>query len=262
MTSPDYITFASLLPTVEFLEYIANRQSEGLEVGVSPVFPVFYSSSNNEWICLNSESEFLSSPSQKVGKTTAQLVDSSAMFVFSADGKLSRSSPKSVFSCRNSGSNREVLWVTNFDRVEEKQTTAPLIDCFSRECLSWFDTAADWFIGLGYQSSLPSLIADDDGVITGSSSDILNSIITSSPKISSTLIELSSLPSSDSPFVSVCFGSGVRYQGDAVNTLFLYSVDGDDSVVAFASQFDNGQTSVSFAFLEVEISFNKDVIII
>jgi len=54
----------SLLPTIEFLEQIASVQfgtESSYGVGLSKLKPEFFSTTNSEWLCLNSESEFLTS---------------------------------------------------------------------------------------------------------------------------------------------------------------------------------------------------------
>ena len=266
MTSPDYISSISLLPTVDFLEYIAKKQwgsEASYGVGLSTITPLFYSSTNSEWLCLNSESEFLeSSLGTKSIKTPFGYTrpESSPVLVSFNDlsipsNKIAKA--KSLFLFRIGDNGNEVISVSNYDKNSDNTTTAPPLDCFSRECLSWFNTSIDWYIGIG-SDTLESLDVDGNIAIVSKSEDILNSLITSSSKVPT---EVSNKPSSDSPYVSVVFGTGIVYQGEAINSLFLYSVDEDDSLVAFAEQF-KGQTSIDFAFLDIEISFQSNQIII
>lgn len=256
----------SLLPTIEFLEQIASVQfgtESSYGVGLSKLKPEFFSTTNSEWLCLNSESEFLTSSIENIKiKNPFEYPRNSSLPVHIAINNLSVKSKvlnntNSVFLYRLNGKNQEIITVSNYDKNSDNTTTAPPLDCFSRECLNWFNTSIDWYIGIG-SDTLESLDVDGNIAIVSKSEDILNSLITSSSKVPT---EVSNKPSSDSPYVSVVFGTGIVYQGEAINSLFLYSVDEDDSLVAFAEQF-KGQTSIDFAFLDIEISFQSNQIII
>jgi hypothetical protein len=165
---------------------------------------------------------------------------------------------KSLFLFRIGEGGNEVVTVSNYDKKPDNVTTAPPLDCFSRECMTWFNTNNDWYIGLGLNdNSISTLLNNGSVIVDDSSKNILNDIITSSSIIAPSTVELLELPSTDSPYVSIYFGGGIIYKGDEINTLFLYSVDDNDSLVAFAGQFTNNQTSVSYGFLEVEIGFQS-----
>lgn len=262
----------SLLPTIEFLEQIASIQlgtDVSYGVGFSTITPLFYSTTNSEWLCLNSEAEFLKSPQGTAAiKNPFDYArpESSPVFVALDDitissNKLNRA--KSLFLFRLDGTNKEILTVSNYSRLSDNITTAPPLDCFSRECLTWFSSSVDWFMGLGLNESLETITDGVNFAIVNKSEDLINSIVTSSSKIPATLIESINIPSSNSPYVSIGFGSGIQYSGDGINTLFLYSVDtNNDSLVAFADNFDSNQTSVYFSFIEVEFSFSPNNIVV
>ena len=269
MTTSDNI---SLLPTVDFLEHAAKKQwgaNNDYGVGFSPVVPEFFSTTNSEWLCLNSESEFLASPLGTAAfKSPFNYTrpESSPTFVALDDISIEQrkiGKAKSLFLFRIGESQPEIITVSNYDKNPDNITTAPPLNCFSRECLSWFDTNNDWYVGLGLNNNSITILTDNSsGVIINDSNEITDDMVTSSSKIPSTLIELVGLSSTSSPYVSVCFGSGIHYQGD-VNTMFLYSVNGDDSLVAFAGQFTKNQTSVEFSSIDIEISFQStDTIIV
>jgi hypothetical protein len=252
---------------VEFLELVAKKQwdstvSYGL--GVSTIVPMFHSTTNSEWLCLNSESEFLTSPQGTVSIKNPFAYtrpESSPVYISYSDISIPKNKingAKSLFLFRIGEGGNEVVTVSNYDKKPDNVTTAPPLDCFSRECMTWFNTNNDWYIGLGLNdNSISTLLNNGSVIVDDSSKNILNDIITSSSIIAPSTVELLELPSTDSPYVSIYFGGGIIYKGDEINTLFLYSVDDNDSLVAFAGQFTNNQTSVSYGFLEVEIGFQS-----
>ena len=278
MTSPDYISSISLLPTVDFLEYIAKKQwgsEASYGVGLSTITPLFYSSTNSEWLCLNSESEFLeSSLGTKSIKTPFGYTrpESSPVLVSFNDlsipsNKIAKA--KSLFLFRIGDNGNEVISVSNYDKNPDNTTTAPPLDCFSRECLSWFSSDNDWFTGFGYNSqTLTSLIVNNEGFVTVKSDDILAGIIDNSTTvIPHTNIQIINTVSTLTPWVSIQLSTSVQYLGDGTddkaNLLFLYSVDkNNDSLVAFAHGYTTPFSSVGYDMIITDISFCSDIVII
>jgi len=272
MTSPDYVSSISLLPTVDFLEYIAKKQwgsEASYGVGFSPIIPEFYSTTNSEWLCLNSESEFLtSSLGTKSIKTPFGYTrpESSPVLVSFKNlsiplNKIAKA--KSLFLFRIGDNGNEVISVSNYDKNSDNTTTAPPLDCFSRECLSWFSSDNDWFTGFGnFSGSLSDLILDKEGVIITKSEDIINSLNYSTTQaISHTSIDFYE-PTTLAPYAFIRFGTGVIFEPQPdINTVFLFTVNGDDSLVSFAHQ--GLGTSPINATIELSISFKStDIIII
>ncbi|MFM6206961.1 hypothetical protein [Planktothrix sp.] len=277
MTSPDYVSSISLLPTVDFLEYIAKKQwgsEASYGVGFSPIIPEFYSTTNSEWLCLNSESEFLTSP---LGTAAIKnpfsytRPESSPVFVALNDLRVKPTqikNAKSLFLFRIGDNGNEVISVSNYDKNSDNTTTAPPLDCFSRECLSWFSSDNDWFTGFGYSSqTLISLIVNNEGVITVKSDDILRGIIdNSTTEIPHTNIQILGSVSTLSPWVSIQLSTGVSLINteDKANILFLYSVDkNNDSLVSFAYGYTSpvGQ-GINYDKIVTQVSFNSEIIII
>jgi hypothetical protein len=276
MTSPDYVSSISLLPTVDFLEYTAKKQwgsEASYGVGFSPIIPEFYSTTNSEWLCLNSESEFLTSP---LGTAAIKnpfsytRPESSPVFVALNDLRVKPTqikNAKSLFLFRIGDNGNEVISVSNYDKNSDNTTTAPPLDCFSRECLSWFSSDVDWFTGFGVSSqSLASFVVDDNGIILTKSSDILSGVIPESViTVDYTNIQVLNTVSELTPWVSIQLSTGVQYMGsedDKANILFLYSVDKDnDSLVAFAHGYTS-PTIQSYGRITTEVSFNSGIIII
>ena len=272
MTSPDYVSSISLLPTVDFLEYIAKKQwgsEASYGVGFSPIIPEFYSTTNSEWLCLNSESEFLTSP---LGTAAIKnpfsytRPESSPVFVALNDLRVKPTqikNAKSLFLFRIGDNGNEVISVSNYDKNSDNTTTAPPLDCFSRECLSWFSSDNDWFTGFGnFSGSLSDLILDKEGVIITKSEDIINSLNYSTTQaISHTSIDFYE-PTTLAPYAFIRFGTGVIFEPQPdINTVFLFTVNGDDSLVSFAHQ--GLGTSPINATIELSISFKStDIIII
>ena len=277
MTSPDYVSSISLLPTVDFLEYIAKKQwgsEASYGVGLSTITPLFYSSTNSEWLCLNSESEFLESP---LGTKSIKIPfgytrpESSPVLVSFNDlsipsNKIAKA--KSLFLFRIGANGNEVISVSNYDKNSDNTTTAPPLDCFSRECLSWFSSDNDWFTGFGYDSqTLTSLIVNNEGFVTVKSDDILAGIIDNSTTvIPHTNIQILGSVSTLSPWVSIQLSTGVSLidTEDKANILFLYSVDkNNDSLVSFAYGYTSpvGQ-GISYDKIVTQVSFNSEIIII
>lgn len=276
MTSPDYASSISLLPTDDFLRYVANKQwgsEASYGVGFSPVIPQFYSTTNSEWLCLNSESEFLTSSLGTVAiKNPFSYTRPESSPVFAALNDISVKpqqirGAKSLFLFRSIGTKSEVITVSSYAKSNtENVTTAPPLDCFSRECLSWFSSDVDWFVGFKNASeTLPLLIDGDDGIVLSSSSDILSGLIPASTSaIPYSSIQINNTVSSLAPFVSLRLGTQISYSSEsAVNTIFLFSVDGkNDSVVSFAADYTSPQTNIDYDFLNTVIYWENDVIVI
>jgi hypothetical protein len=118
-------------------------------------------------------------------------------------------------------------------------------------------------VGLGLNDGLETITDGVNFAILNNSKQIIESIVTSSSKIPSTIIEVINTPSTETPYVSIGFGSGIEYSGGDVNTIFLYSIDSNnDSLVAFADEFSQNQTSVYLSYLGVDLSFQSNDIII
>jgi hypothetical protein len=278
-TTTDYVSSVSLLPTVEFLELVGKKQwdstvSYGL--GISTIVPMFHSTTNSEWLCLNSEAEFLNSPIGTVSIKNPFAYtrpESSPVYVGYNDisipsTKANKAKSLYLFRIDEDGIN-EVITVSNYDKKDRNVTTAPPLDCFSRECMTWFSSDVDWFTGFGVSSqSLASFVVNDNGIILSKSSDILAGVIPESvTTVDYTNIQVVNTVSTFTPWVSIQLSTGVQYMGsedDKANILFLFSVDkDDDSLVAFA----HGYTAPAKAFtgyngIETRVYFDKDEIII
>ena len=145
------------------------------------------------------------------------------------------------------------------------------MDCFSRECLSWFSSDVDWFTGFGVSSqSLASFVVDDNGIILSKSSDILAGVIPESvTSVSYTNIQVIGTTSTISPWVSIELSTGVQLiaseenQGKA-NILCLFSVDdNNDSLVAFAHGYTSSQkNNIYYDSMLINISFSSNDIVI
>ncbi|MFM6411899.1 MAG: hypothetical protein ACKPFG_08835 [Planktothrix sp.] len=175
---------------------------------------------------------------------------------------------KSLFLFRIGDNGNEVISVSNYDKNSDNTTTAPPLDCFSRECLSWFSSDNDWFTGFGYDSqTLTSLIVNNEGFITVKSDDILRGIIdNSTTEIPHTNIQILGSVSTLSPWVSIQLSTGVSLINteDKANILFLYSVDkNNDSLVSFAYGYTSpvGQ-GINYDKIVTQVSFNSEIIII
>lgn len=271
MTMTDYISSISLLPTVDFLEYIAKKQWEteaSYGVGFSTIPPLFYSTTNSEWLCLNSESEFLESPQGTAAiknPFSYTRPESSPVFIALNDLRVKPTqikNAKSLFLFRSIGTKTEVITVSNYDKNPDNTTTAPPLDCFSRECLTWFSSGVDWFIGFGNLSgSLKKLVVDNDGVTVNKSEDILDGLNHSTIQlISHTSIDIYS-PTTITPYAFIEFGTGAIIQPQTdINTMFLFTVNGEDSLVGFAHQ-NLGANPIN-ATIELAISYQSTDIII
>jgi hypothetical protein len=159
--------------------------------------------------------------------------------------------------------------VSNYDKKPDNVTTAPPLDCFSRECLTWFSSDVDWFTGFGVTSqSLASFVVDDNGIILTKSSDILAGVIPESvTTVDYTNIQVLNTVSELTPWVSIQLSTGVQYMGsedDKANILFLFSVDkDDDSLVAFAHGYTApGKQGFLYDIIETQIYFDTSEIII
>ena len=275
MTTPDYISSVSLLPTVEFMEYVARKQwDSGLDyvLGLSEVVPTFHSTTNSEWVCLNSESEFLESPLGTFpikNPFSYTRPESSPVFVALNDISIPKNkvgNAKSLFLYRIIDNDFEVVSVANYDK--SNVTTAPPLDCFTRECLTWFSSDVDWFSGFAVSSqSLAPFIVGDDGIVLSKSEDILAGIIESSTAvIPHTNIQILNTISELTPWVSIQLSTGASLidTEEKASILFLYSVDKDnDSLVSFAHGFTTpvGQ-GLSYDRILTEVSFTSETIII
>lgn len=276
-TTTDYISSVSLLPTVEFLEYVAKKQwdsSASYGLGISTIVPLFHSTTNSEWLCLNSEVEFLMTP---LGTAAIKnpfsytRPESSPVYVSYGDitipsNKISKA--KSLFLFRIGENGNEIITVSNYDKTDKNVTTAPPLDCFSRECMTWFSSDVDWFTGFGISSqSLASFVVDDNGIILSKSSDILAGVIPESvTTVDYTNIQVINTVSELTPWVSMQLSTGVQYVGgddNKANILFLYSVDKDnDSLVAFAHGYTAPIISSSYDIIVTNVSFNPEDIVI
>lgn len=277
-TTTDYVSSVSLLPTVEFLEYVARKQWDSTVnygLGFSTIVPLFGSTTNSEWLCLNSESEFLEAPRGTVSIKNPFAYtrpDSSPVYVSYGDISIPQNKingAKSLFLFRIGDEQNEIITVSNYDKTDRNVTTAPPLDCFSRECLTWFSSDVDWFTGFGVSSqSLASFVVNDDGIILSKSSDILSGLIAKSvTSVDHTNIQVINTTSESTPWVSVQMSTGVQFMGledEKANILFLYSVDKEgDSLVAFA----HGYTApilqdLGYDNIEVQIYFDNSEIII
>lgn len=269
MTSPDYVSSISLLPTVDFLEYIAKKQwgsEASYGVGFSPIIPEFYSTTNSEWLCLNSESEFLTSP---LGTAAIKnpfsytRPESSPVFVALNDLRVKPTqikNAKSLFLFRIGANGNEVISVSNYDKNLDNTTTAPPLDCFSRECLSWFPSTTEYFVGFGNVGLLNELIIDDNGVVLTKSEDILSSIISGSIQpCPHSNIQVMGTASTLTPFVTIQLASTIEYSGDNFNLLFLYD---SNSIAAFVCQFEDNQTEFNCPILLTEVRWNNSDLVI
>jgi hypothetical protein len=273
-TTTDYVSSVSLLPTVEFLELVAKKQwdstvSYGL--GISTIVPMFHSTTNSEWLCLNTEAEFLNSPIGTVSIKNPFAYtrpESSPVYVSYSDisipsAKANKAKSLYLFRIDEDGIN-EVIMVSNYDKKDRNVTTAPPLDCFSRECMTWFSSNVDWFTGFGVSSqSLASFVVDDNGIILTKSSDILAGVIPESvTTVDYTNIQVLNTVSELTPWVSIQLSTGVQYMGsedDKANILFLYSVDKDnDSLVAFAHGYTAPISTVDYNMMITDISFNSE----
>jgi hypothetical protein len=273
-TNPSYVSSVSLLPTVEFLELVAKKQwdsgvSYGL--GISTIVPMFHSTTNSEWLCLNTEAEFLNSPIGTVSIKNPFAYtrpESSPVYVGYNDisipsTKANKAKSLYLFRIDEDGKN-EVIMVSNYDKKPYNVTTAPPLDCFSRECLTWFSSDVDWFTGFGSLSgSLSELIVDKNGVVTNKSEDVLNNLIIASTKpVNYTDISFSTVTTL-SPFVAIKFASEVEYikteSTSDYNILFLYN---SDSLVAFAGDVVSKNESFYSESLKTKVYFDSQEIII
>ena len=276
-TTTDYVSSVSMLPTIEFLELVAKKQwdstvSYGL--GISTIVPMFHSTTNSEWLCLNSESEFLESPKGTISIKNPFAYtrpESSPVYIGYNDisipsAKANKAKSLYLFRIDEDGKN-EVIMVSNYDKKPDNITSAPPIDCFSRECLTWFSSDVDWFIGFGVSSqSLASFVVDDNGIILSKSGDILSGVISKSvTTVDYTNIQVVNTVSTFTPWVSMQLSTGIQYLGaeeDKANILFLFSVDkNDDSLVAFAHGYTS-PTVQSYDKIVTDVSFNSGIIII
>ncbi len=274
-TTTDYVSSVSLLPTVEFLELVAKKQwdsSASYGLGISTIVPMFHSTTNSEWLCLNTEAEFLEAPIGTISIKSPfgyTRPESSPVYVsFNDSVKIDKNKvnkAKSLFLFRIGEEQNEIITVSNYDKKDQNVTTAPPLDCFSRECMTWFSSDVDWFTGFGVSSqSLASFVVNDDGIILSKSSDILSGVISESVKtVDYTNIQVLNTVSELTPWVSIQLSTGVQLTGDnEANILFLYSVDKDgDSLVSFAYGYTAPISTIGYNMMITDISFNSEDII-
>lgn len=263
-----------MLPTLEFLELVAKKQwdsgvSYGL--GISTIVPMFHSTTNSEWLCLNTEAEFLEAPIGTVSIKSPfgyTRPESSPVYVGYNDsvriGKNKINKAKSLFLFRIGDGQNEIITVSNYDKTDRNVTTAPPLDCFSRECMTWFSSDVDWFTGFGTLSgSLSELIVEDNGIVTNKSEDILTNLIPFSTKpVYYSNISFSTVTTL-SPFIAIKFASEVEYvkteSTPDYNILFLYN---SDSLVAFAGDVVSENESFYSESLKTKVYFNSQEVII
>lgn len=282
MTTPDYASTVSMLPTVEFLELVAKKQWDSTAsygLGISTVVPLFHSTTNSEWLCLNTETEFLQSPIGTVAiknPLSYSRPESSPVYVAYNKESISISvnkvnKAKSLFLFRIGDEQNEIITVSNYDKINENVTTAPPLDCFSRECMTWFSSDVDWFTGFGISSqSLASFVVDDNGIVLSKSSDILSGLIPESvTTVDYTNIQVVNTVSTLTPWVQIQLSTGVQLVApeedkDNINILFLYSVNKDnDSLVAFAHGYTTpGKSSILYDTIETKVYFDNSEIIV
>lgn len=277
-TTTDYVSSVSMLPTLEFLEYVAKKQwgtQNSYGLGFSTITPLFGSTTNSEWLCFNSESEFLEAPRGTVSIKNPFAYTrpkSSPVYIGYGDisippAKANKAKSLYLFRIDEDGKN-EIIMVSNYDKKPDKVTSAPPIDCFSRECMTWFSSDTDWFTGFGVSSqSLASFVVNDDGIVLSKSSDILSGIIPESvTTVGHTNIQVLNTVSELTPWVSIQLSTGVQYVGgddNKANILFLYSVGKDnDSLVAFAYGYTAPISTVSYDTIVTDVSFNPEDIVI
>ena len=278
-TTTDYVSSVSMLPTLEFLELVAKKQwdsdvSYGL--GISTIVPMFHSTTNSEWLCLNTEAEFLEAPIGTISIKNPFAYtrpESSPVYIGYNDisipsAKANKAKSLYLFRIDEDGKN-EVIMVSNYDKKPDNVTTAPPIDCFSRECLTWFSSDVDWFTGFGVTSqSLASFVVDDNGIILTKSSDLLSGLITKSvTTVDYTNIQVVNTVSTFTPWVSMQLSTGVQFVGtedDKANILFLFSVDKDnDSLVAFAHGYTAPvKNNMYYDRIILDVLFSDDEIVI
>lgn len=269
-SSTDYASTITLLPTIEFLEYVNAQQMRDLEIGFSPIIPQFFSSTNSEWLCLDSSSEFLKSPTQKIkiDSSKTELINDQALYLFSADGKTIKKTAKSAFLCRSTGTQKEVLLIGNFTPNGKNQTTAPPLDGFSRQCLSWFSSEVDYFIGFGsIATSLQLIEHEGDAIATSKSEDILEGLIPQSTQpCPYTSIQVVNAVSTNSPYVTIQFSTGVEYiateSTPSFNVMFLFTVEDDDSLVSFAHYFTSPQSVITYDKIKTTVHWDTQKVII
>jgi hypothetical protein len=237
---------------------------------------MFHSTTNSEWLCLNTEAEFLEAPTGTISIKNPFAYtrpESSPVYVGYNDisipsAKANKAKSLYLFRIDEDGKN-EVIMVSNYDKKPDNVTSAPPIDCFSRECMTWFSSDVDWFTGFGVTSqSLASFVVDDNGIILTKSSDLLSGLITKSvTTVDYTNIQVINTVSELTPWVSVQLSTGVQYMGsedDKANILFLFSVDKDnDSLVAFAHGYTApGKQGFLYDIIETQIYFDSSEIIV
>lgn len=274
-TTTDYASTVSMLPTVEFLELVAKKQwdsNANYGVGISTIVPLFYSTTNSEWLCLNSEAEFLQSPIETVSiknPLSYTRPESSPVYVAYEDKGISipatkMSRAKSLFLFRIGESKSEIITVSNYDKTDKNVTTAPPLDCFSRECLTWFSSDVDWYVGFGnLTASLTELIVNEDGAIENKSEDILD-VITGNISLPHSTID-AQIPSTSTPYVILRMGTRIYYEDtiSSINTVFLFGVNSDkDSLVGFADYFETPKTKVDYESIVIGVSYDCQEIII
>ena len=266
----------SLIPTTDFLDEISHTQwstESDYFVSFSPVELEFFASASNEVICLNSESELLNSGygDVKIKNPFAysRPESSPVLSVYQSSRYLVPSrKPKSIFLYRLTDSkSKEVILASNFNT---SPVEAPPLDAFPRECLSWFNSETDYFIGFGSYTDAIGTIADGDSVaVTALSSEILTGAIDfSTSAIPYTSIQVVNTISPLAPYVKIQFCTSVEYTLSETapnpNFMFLYGTNSTgDSLVSFVYDFGEGATDdILFGAVTVDISWNPEDIVV
>lgn len=271
-----YATSVSLIPTTEFLDKIARSQwatENEYYVGFSPVELDFFANSSSEVICLNLEADLLSSGYSDIKIKNpfaySRPESSPVLSVYQSSRYLAPSQkPNSIFLYRLTESkNKEIILASNCDK---NPTEAPPLDCFSRECLSWFNSETDYFIGFGSYTEGIATIAEGDSIaVSALSNEILEGIIDFSiSSISHTSIQVVDTVSPITPYVKIQFCTSAEYTLSETspnpNFMLLYGIGSTgDSLVSFVYDFKGNATEdILFGEVTVQVSWNPEDIVI
>lgn len=263
----------TLIPTIEFLEYVSeiNFSTENeYYIGFSTYPAEFCSTTNSEFLCLNDEKSLLSSiiKSFKITEKFKNQFNETIPILTTLNGlkilDKNIESSQSVFIYKSNGESEKIILNSNFNKDNENITTAPLLDCFSRECSEWFNSKVDWFIGFGTTNeTLPVLVDDNNAIILSKSDEILNFLIIDSKKqINHTSINFTP-PTESTPFLTIEFCTGIEYiRTDTIpdcNILFIFN---SNSIVSFGGNVEKNDFHY-YDSVKTKIYFeNEEVIII
>ena len=274
-SSSSLTNLISLLPTVEFLETIERNQwnsDSSYFVGFSLTPPSFFSSTNDQLICTNNQSELLSSLIDEVQIVDRFSQNFSAPILISSNTIKAKPQKKAKSLClfRSQEDKSQIILNANIDFIgSANQTCAPLAESFSDESLLFFDSKADWFIGFGsFSDTLEEYLSKEDNfrVCKTNSEDILSSVVHSHSVPVDSFQAVSA--STSTPFASITIGTAINYISEPpdlpdINLLFLFSVNENDSVVAFAGQFSEPQKKIDYEMLLINVEWdNRDIVII